>query len=58
VHVIAFAAFVVKTNEALSIQNISQAVFKGMVARRDRAGQFPDFHLDQAAIWQALPVML
>ena len=55
---VTFAAFIVETDYAFSIEYVNQAVFKGVVAGWNGAGQLPYFHFHQPTIWQALVVLL
>jgi hypothetical protein len=56
--VVALAAFIIETDKALPVQDVCQSILEGVAARWNRAGQLPDFHLDQPAVGQALAVLL
>lgn len=56
--VIALAALIIETDKAFPVQDVHQTILEGVVAWWHRAGQLPDFHLDQPAVWQALAVLL
>ena len=55
---VTFAAFIVETDYAFSIQYVNHAVFEGVVAGWNGAGQLPYFHFHQSTIGQALVVLL
>ncbi|KVW92645.1 hypothetical protein ABW22_15840 [Thiobacillus denitrificans] len=56
--VVAFAAFIVETDYAFSIQHINQAVLESVVAGWNGTGQLPYSHFYQPTIGQALAMLL